>query len=99
MEYESCRFCFNAARKYRIPKSAFSSLRLIRRLEATCESSGNCLWNVEILLFVNFTIESSKELCMNKLKDSIGLATERTAFLGRGMFCKMFLFESLPELL
>ena len=98
MEYESRRFCFNAASKYRISKQAFSSSRSIRRLATTCASSRNCLWNVEILLFVNFRIESIKESGINKLKDSIGSATERAAFLGPGLLCKMFLFGGLPEL-
>ena len=52
-----------------------------------------CLWNVETLLFVNFRIESIKESGMNKLKDSIGSATESAAFLGPGLFCRMFLFR------
>ena len=39
-----------------------------------------------------------KESGMNKLKDSIGSATVCAAFLGTGLFCKMFLFGSLPEL-
>ena len=92
MEYESRRFCFNAASKYRISKQAFSSSRSIRRLATTCASSRNCLWNVEILLFVNFRIESKKESGMNKLKDSIGSATERAAFLGPGLLGRMFFF-------
>ena len=73
----------------------FSSSRSIRRLEATCASSENCLRNVQILLFVNFTVESIKESGMNKLKDSTGSAIERAAFLVPGLFCKMFLvFEA-----
>ena len=71
---------------------------LVRWVGATCACSRYCSWNFEIQLFANYTIVSIKELGMNKLKDSKESSRERAVFLNPGMFCKMFLFESLPEL-
>ena len=77
---------FQCSMQVQNSKISFISSRSLRSLAATCASSGYCLRNVEILLFVNFTIESIKESGMNRQKDPIGSATERAAFLGHG-FC------------